>query len=377
MPLTCHRHRHARHIETKQMLSSAHVQIQQALHGAGGELGAARAACAAVAAAAQQQQQQGREAQSAFENGPAGSLSQRHWWPQSPFCHPAAGAGTAAAGPAATTSTAAPTTQPPRLVPHHLPQPVQRPQQAAQAGMQPAAAAPQRASATSSRGTVAASSSSTRQSPAAVTLRRLLGPAAGSSGGSGGGSTAPRQPGILTRSAGARSSGASLNGSSSSASRPPGTAGTAAGAAGAAARQREALHPHYAAVFLTDRSREQLLQHVAPLHESISADHMTMAYKPSLQQCCGLPLGREAALFIVGVAADYRAQVGMLFVGSLRLVAGLSQLKGGLQAAAWCAGKAAAVCEMGRRGSRQLACTLPFTNPRLHTLIAVSALVRF
>ena len=173
--------------------------------------------------------------------------------------------------------------------------------------MQPAAAPPQRPSAASSRGTVASGSSSSRQSPAAVTLRRLLGPAVGGSGSS---STAPRQPGILTRSAGGSGSATSLGGGSSSSSRPSGTAGTAGAAPAAAARQREGLHPHYAAVFLTDRSREQLLQHVAPLHETISADHMTIAYKPTPQQCRSLPLGQEAALFIGGVAADYRAQVG-------------------------------------------------------------------
>lgn len=35
-----------------------------------------------------------------------------------------------------------------------------------------------------------------------------------------------------------------------------------------------------------------------------------MAYKPTLAQCLQLPLGRDAALFVVGAAADYRAQVG-------------------------------------------------------------------
>jgi hypothetical protein len=68
------------------------------------------------------------------------------------------------------------------------------------------------------------------------------------------------------------------------------------------------LHPHYAAIFLTDKSRQQLLQHVAPLHEDVSADHMTLAYKPAVQQCLQLPLGREAALFVVGAASDWRAQ---------------------------------------------------------------------
>ncbi len=67
---------------------------------------------------------------------------------------------------------------------------------------------------------------------------------------------------------------------------------------------------HYAAVFLNEASRDRLLQHAAPLHESVSADHMTLAYRPSLDLCLELPLGREAALFVEGAACDYRAQVG-------------------------------------------------------------------
>lgn len=48
---------------------------------------------------------------------------------------------------------------------------------------------------------------------------------------------------------------------------------------------------------------------VRPFMLQISADHMTMAYKPTPAQCLQLPLGRDAALFVVGAAADYRAQV--------------------------------------------------------------------
>lgn len=66
---------------------------------------------------------------------------------------------------------------------------------------------------------------------------------------------------------------------------------------------------HYAAVFLSDSSRDRVLQFAPPLHEAVSADHLTMAYRPSLQACLELPLGREAQLFVEGVASDYRAQV--------------------------------------------------------------------
>ena len=67
---------------------------------------------------------------------------------------------------------------------------------------------------------------------------------------------------------------------------------------------------HYAAVFLNEASRDRLLQHAAPLHESVSADHMTLAYRPSLDLCLELPLAREAALFVEGAVCDYRTQVG-------------------------------------------------------------------
>lgn len=67
---------------------------------------------------------------------------------------------------------------------------------------------------------------------------------------------------------------------------------------------------HYAGVFLAEPSRDRVLQHAPPLHESVSADHMTLAYRPSLEACLELPLGEDAPLFVEGVAADYRAQVG-------------------------------------------------------------------
>lgn len=65
---------------------------------------------------------------------------------------------------------------------------------------------------------------------------------------------------------------------------------------------------HYAAVFLTEESKDRVLHSAPPLHEAVSADHMTLAYRPTLDQCLELPLGRQAALFVEGVVSDYRAQ---------------------------------------------------------------------
>lgn len=150
--------------------------------------------------------------------------------------------------------------------------------------------------------------SANRQSPATVAIRRLVGAAATADGGSAvaaatssSGASAMPPPGLLARS-----------GSTTSSSKRAAAAVTPSpqpSSSGSLPPEEKALHPHYAAVFLTDASRQALLQHVAPLHEDVSADHMTIGFKPAVEACLGLPLGREAALFIVGVAADYRAQV--------------------------------------------------------------------
>lgn len=64
----------------------------------------------------------------------------------------------------------------------------------------------------------------------------------------------------------------------------------------------------YVAVFLTQESRDVLLAMVPPAHPLVSADHMTLAYKPSVQQLLDLPLGAHVQLKIIGSAADSRAQ---------------------------------------------------------------------
>jgi hypothetical protein len=71
----------------------------------------------------------------------------------------------------------------------------------------------------------------------------------------------------------------------------------------------EAGHLLYVAVFLTQESRDVLLAMVPPLHPLVTADHMTLAYKPiSMQQLLSFPLGASVQLSIIGSAADSRAQ---------------------------------------------------------------------
>lgn len=65
----------------------------------------------------------------------------------------------------------------------------------------------------------------------------------------------------------------------------------------------------YVAVFLTQESRDVLLSIAPPLHPLVSADHMTLAYKPlSVQQLLSFPLGASVQLSITGTTADSRAQ---------------------------------------------------------------------
>ncbi|KAF6256253.1 hypothetical protein COO60DRAFT_130697 [Scenedesmus sp. NREL 46B-D3] len=65
----------------------------------------------------------------------------------------------------------------------------------------------------------------------------------------------------------------------------------------------------YVAVFLTQESRDVLLAMVPPLHRLVTADHMTLAYKPlTVQQLLTFPLGASVQLSIIGAAADSRAQ---------------------------------------------------------------------
>lgn len=68
-------------------------------------------------------------------------------------------------------------------------------------------------------------------------------------------------------------------------------------------------YPYEAAVFLNDTSRELALELVPPWFDTVLADHMTLAQRPSLDQALALPLGQEVVLEVEGAAADNSTQV--------------------------------------------------------------------
>jgi hypothetical protein len=83
------------------------------------------------------------------------------------------------------------------------------------------------------------------------------------------------------------------------------------------ALQEQQQHPAWAAqacsllfagVFLTAESRDVLAALVPPVHPLLRADHLTLAYRPSVSQLLQLPLGAEAPLHVVGSASDARSQ---------------------------------------------------------------------
>lgn len=319
--------------------TTARVQVAAALLQAGGSLEAARALCRRLAANAAVPPTNG----DAHAASAAQQSQQRHWWPRSEFC-----------AAAATAPPVSPPVSRPSLVPHHmLPGQARTPpapaQQQHQGGMQ------QPSPGVSGR-------------PSAPSLKR---PASGSSSPAGPGSSGARYqpPGLLARSSQPATPGSSSSNGFGVGSGPAGGATPASGFPGAPHRaapspiatmpqpppppeqppprtapspvaampqpsqppqqppravpsptaalprplqqlppQPQGLHPHYAAVFLSERAQQMVLQHVPPLHEAVTADHMTLSYKPTPAQCRQLPLGSEAQLFVEGAAADYRAQ---------------------------------------------------------------------
>lgn len=101
-------------------------------------------------------------------------------------------------------------------------------------------------------------------------------------------------PSILA--GGASSSGASIVPSSAS------------GSASVTAEAAPAVRLLYVGVFLTPESREVLSSMVPPMHALLRGDHMTVVYKPSVQQLLQFPLGAEVELRVLGSAADGRVQ---------------------------------------------------------------------
>lgn len=272
---------------------------------AGGSLQVARTLCARLAS----QQQTGCPAAAAPLPACTGSArlppqqQQRQWWPLSEF----SGSGGAVVSsarpsgrPSSSSSPASSTSQRPRLVPHQvLPLPAQpstQQQQREQQAMKPAAAAyAQRAP---------PPTNSSQHSPAAVAIRRLLvSPAAGS--GPGPSRSAQQASGTSTDGIAAASAGAEASSAPTPAPPTP-----AAGFPPARPTQRSPqqhqqqeeplLHPHYAAVFLTEKSRRQLLQHVPPLHEQVRdtvcvADPSHAAYQTASPAAAPDPLHQNDA----------------------------------------------------------------------------------
>lgn len=66
---------------------------------------------------------------------------------------------------------------------------------------------------------------------------------------------------------------------------------------------------HYAAVFLDPLSRAKLLAWAQPMHSCLSADHMTLLFRPSLADAKQLPLGTTEELTVLAKMHDAVTQV--------------------------------------------------------------------
>ncbi len=64
----------------------------------------------------------------------------------------------------------------------------------------------------------------------------------------------------------------------------------------------------YSGVFLTDESRKKILQAFVPKFENVYADHLTIHFKPTINQIESLVLGKTVDLLITGIAEDDKAQ---------------------------------------------------------------------
>lgn len=67
--------------------------------------------------------------------------------------------------------------------------------------------------------------------------------------------------------------------------------------------------PYFAGVFLTASSRDALCSHFPPTHSDVSADHVTLRYRPDLDFCRQLPLGKSVILHTAGCLSNSRIQV--------------------------------------------------------------------
>jgi hypothetical protein len=64
----------------------------------------------------------------------------------------------------------------------------------------------------------------------------------------------------------------------------------------------------YVGVFLEKESRDKLLKLVPPRHPTIYAEHVTVCFKPSLQQLANFKLGERIEFQAMGVVFDARGQ---------------------------------------------------------------------
>jgi hypothetical protein len=265
------------------------AQVREAVLQAGGKFAAAQELCRRTAAA-QASLLKDQPAAAAQQQQTAAQLKHRRWWPKSKFCptQPAAcdSGGGSALGAAKRTL----------LVPHQvlrsLPRSPNTPSPARSCTQHQASMQHQAGHATQA-------GVGRQEAPAALPVRAAAASAsgAGTSSSAGGGSANPA--GILKRAAASPTPDPPQGPSAAAASAPNGALSPP---------RPQGLRPHYAAVFLTEKSRAALLQHAPPLHETVSADHMTLAYRPTPEACTALPLGRDVPLFVAGAAADYRTQ---------------------------------------------------------------------
>lgn len=66
---------------------------------------------------------------------------------------------------------------------------------------------------------------------------------------------------------------------------------------------------HYAAIFLDPLSRAKLLSWAQPMHSCLTADHMTLLFRPSLEDAENLPLGTTVELSVLAKMHDSVTQV--------------------------------------------------------------------
>lgn len=74
--------------------------------------------------------------------------------------------------------------------------------------------------------------------------------------------------------------------------------------------QHHQLAPYYVAIFLDATSKQRIDRYIEQLHATRYADHVTLAYKPSLETCLSqFPIGSDVSITLRGIVSDQHAQV--------------------------------------------------------------------